>query len=114
MKGRYEAAFIVPVGVNKVLGEDGWECESPIRLSEAIKDYLIQSLRLSFLESYCGIESYVNDDLKMSITFNDQNEIEDIYFQLYGDALTLLSEVCQSGPIPAEAELFVPRHEHEQ
>jgi len=109
MKGKYQAAFIVPVGANKVLGEDGWEFESSGRLSEEIKDYLIRLLKLSFLESYLGIESYVDGDVKMLVIFDDHNEIESIHFQLYGDTLTILSEVCQGGRIPAEAELFIPQ-----
>jgi len=113
MNGKYQAAFIVPVGANKVLGEDGWEFECPVRLSGDIKDYLIQSLRLSFLESYLGIESYVDNDVKMSVIFDDQNEIESIHFQLYGDTLTLLSEMCQGDRIPAEVELFIPQQERE-
>ncbi len=109
MKGKYQAAFIVPVGANKILKEDGWEFESPIRLSEEIKNYLIQSLKLRFFESFLGIESYVDDNVKMSVIFNNKNEIESIYFQLYGDTLSVLSEVCQGGRIPAEAELFIPQ-----
>ena len=109
MKGKYQAAFIVPVGANKILKEDGWEFESPIRLSEEIKNYLIQSLRLRFFESYLGIESYVDDNVKMSVIVDNKNEIESIYFQLYGDTLSILSEVCQGGNIPAEAELFIPQ-----
>jgi len=109
MKGKYQAAFIVPIGTNKVLGEDGWEFESTSRLSEEIKARLIKSLKLSFLESYLGIESYVDDNVKMSVIFDDQNGIESIHFQLYGSALATLSEVCQSSRISFEAELFVPR-----
>ena len=114
MKGKYQAAFIVPVGANKVLGEDGWEFESSDRLSEEIKDYLIRSLKLNFFENYLGIESYVDDDVKMSVIFDDHNEIESIHFQLYDDALTILSEVCQGSRIPAEVELFIPQQECEQ
>ena len=114
MKGKYQAAFIVPVGANKVLGEDGWEFESSVRLSEEIKDYLIQSLSLSFLESYLGIESFVDDDIKMSVIFDDQNKIESIHFQLYGDSLAILSEVCQGSRVSPEAELFIPQQENEQ
>ena len=114
MKGKYQAAFIVPIGAKKILGEDGWEFESSARLSEEIKDYLIQLLNLHFLESYLGIESYVDDDIKMSIIFDDQNEIESIHFQLYGDSLAILSEVCQGSRMPSEAELFIPQQEHEQ
>jgi len=114
MKGKYQAAFIVPVGANKVLGEDGWEFESSARLSEEVREYLIQSLKLSFLESYLGIESYIDGDIKMSITFDDQNEIESIHFQLCGDSLVILTEVCQGSRMPSEAELFIPQQEHEQ
>ena len=111
MKGKYQAAFIVPVGANKVLGEDGWEFESSVRLSEEIKDYLIQSMRLSFLERYLGIERYVDSDIKMSVIFDDRNEIESIHFQLYGDSLAILSEVYQGSRMPIEAELFIPQQE---
>lgn len=114
MTGKYQSAFIIPIGANKVLGDDGWEFESSVRLSKEIKDYLIQSLRLRFLESYLGIESYVDGDIKMSIIFDDRNEIESIYLQLYGDSLAVLSEeVRQSSLISSEAELFIPQQEHE-
>lgn len=107
VKEMYQAAFIVPVGADKVLGEDGWMFESSNRLPRGIKDYLVESLKLSFLESYLGIESYLGGNIKMSVHFDDQNEIESIYFQLHNDALALLSTVCQSGKIPG-AELFIP------
>jgi len=109
MKGKYQAAFIVPVGANKVLGEDGWEFESSGRLSLKIKDYLVESLKLCFLESYLGIESYVDGNMKMSIIFDAQNEIESIHFQLYDDGLAVLSEVCQGSEIFDGAELFIPQ-----
>lgn len=109
MKGKYQAAFIVPVGASKVFGEDGWEFESPARLSEEIKDYLIRSLRLNFSESYPGVESYVDDDMKMSVIFDDQNKVESIYFQLYGGSLETLSEVCQDSEMLLVAELFIPQ-----
>jgi hypothetical protein len=113
MKGKYQAAFIVPIGSNKVLGEDGWEFESANRLSEEIKAYLIKSLKLSFLENYLGIESYVDGDIKMSVLLDEESEIESFHFQLYGDALTILSEVCQSDKMPTGAELFIPRQGQE-
>ena len=109
MKGKYQAAFIVPIGANKILGEHGWDFESTDRLSEEIKVFLIKSLKLNFLESYLGIESYVDGDIKMSIIFDNQDEIESIHFQLYGCALATLSEACQSSRISSEAELFIPR-----
>ncbi len=109
MKGKYQAVFIIPVGTTKVLGEDGWEFENSRRLPEEIKEYMIQSLNLSFLESYLRIESYVDDDIKMSVIFDDQNEIESIHFQLYEGALSILSKVWKSSRMSSEAELFIPQ-----
>lgn len=113
MKGKYQAAFIVPIGANKTLSEDGWEFESSVRLSQVIKNYLIQSLELGFLESYLGIDAYTNDNMKMSVINDDQGCIESISFQLYGDSLIILSKVCESGWISSEAELFVPHQGQE-
>lgn len=108
MKGKYQAAFIIPVGASKLLNDGGWEFEGSNRLSEKIKDYLIKSLKLRFLESYLGIESYVDSNIKMSVVFDDKNKIESFHFQLYEDALAVLMELCQSGRISSEAELFIP------
>ena len=65
-------------------------------------------LKLSFLESYLGIESYVGDDVKMSVITDGQGEIEVIQFQLYGDSLRAFSVVCRDKQFSLEAELFIP------
>jgi len=111
MKRKYQAAFLVPIGATKVLNEDGWKFESSHRLSKEIKSYLIKSLRLSFLESYLGIESYIDGDMKMSVILDEQDEIESFYFQIYGDELLTLAELCQDYPVSSEAELFIPEGE---
>lgn len=108
MKGRYQAAFLVPIGTKKFLGEYGWEFESSDRLSAELKDYLIDSLKLSYLESYLGVESYVGSNMKMTVVFDDENKIESIYFQLYNDALSMLSELCKTGKVCVAGELFIP------
>jgi hypothetical protein len=56
---RYTAAFLIPIGANKVLGEDGWEFESSQRLSKDIAEHLIAELKLDFVEMYSGIKRYV-------------------------------------------------------
>ena len=112
VKEVYQAAFIVPVGAVKTLSEDGWMFESSNRLSSAIKDDLIESLRLSFQESYLGIESYVGGNMKMSVHFDDQNKIESIHFQPHNDALSSLSKVYKAGTMSARAELFIPQSVH--
>lgn len=111
MKRKYQTAFIIPVGTNKLLGEDGWEFQSSSLLSCDIKEYLVQSLSLKFFESYLGIESYIRDNVKMSVVFDEQHKIESIQFQLHGDALSKLSKVCQSDRISADAELFIPQQD---
>lgn len=108
MKGKYQAAFIVPVGAKKILGEGGWEFETPNRLSTQIKGFLIDALKLRFFESYLRIESYVDGNIKMSVILDEQNEIESINFQLNEDALTVLTGVCQHCKIFDGAELFIP------
>lgn len=108
MKGKYKAAFIIPAGAEKVLGEDGWEFESSSRLSLGVKEHLIDALELKFQESYLGIDSYIEGNVKMSVFYDDESQIESIHFQLYEDALAVLSEVCQAGGIANEAELFIP------
>lgn len=107
-KGRYKAGFIIPMNAEKILGDGGWDFISSNRLSVDIKDYLIKALQLTFLEKYSEIEVYVCNDIKMSVSFDDQNQIELIDFQLYEDAMSKLSEVWASSLISSQAELFIP------
>lgn len=109
MKKKYMAAFLIPIGVDKVLGEDGWEFESSQRLSKDIAEHLIAALKFDFIEMYSGIKKYVSDDIGMSIFFDDDNEVENFYFQVSEDSLKALAEVCQGPEVSSEAELFVPQ-----
>lgn len=111
MKGKYQAAFIVPVGAKRVLNEGGWKFKTSGRISPKICEYLIKSLKLKLLESYLGLDDYGGEKMKMSVVHDAQNNIESIYFQLYEDALDALSKVCQGGKIPAGVELFIPQQE---
>ncbi len=108
MTKQYKAAFVVPIGATKILGEDGWEFESAERLSKNIGNYLIGTLKLNFLEEHSGIKKYAGEDIRMSILLDDTQEIESIYFQLSGGALASLSEICQRMDVSSEAEIFVP------
>lgn len=109
MKKKYMAAFLVPTGADKVLGEDGWEFESAQRISNDVVDHLIAALGLDFVEMYSGIKRYINDDMGMSIFLDEDNEVENIYFQVFGGSLKALAEVCQGLEVPSEVELFVPQ-----
>ncbi|MEX6677791.1 hypothetical protein QWI18_17895 [Pseudomonas sp. W2Oct36] len=108
---KYTAAFLIPVGAGRNLGEDGWEFESPERLSKEVSEHLIAAFRLNFVEMYSGIKRYVGDNIGMSIFLDDQNEVENIYFQVSGDSLKALAEICQNPQVLSRAEMFVPEKE---
>jgi hypothetical protein len=111
MKKKYLAAFLVPIGANKVLGEDGWEFESSQRLPEDVAELLIAELKLDFVEMYSGIKKYVGDNISMSIFLDDDNEMENIYFQVFGNSLKALTELCQDPQVSSNSEMFVPEKE---
>jgi hypothetical protein len=108
MREKYTAAFIIPLNSSKVLSEDGWEFITSNRLTSRIKEFLIDALKLRFLESYLGIEVYVSETIKMSVSYDGEHSIENIYFQLHGKALTTLPKVFLKSPISKQAELFIP------
>ncbi|AEF99690.1 hypothetical protein [Methylomonas methanica] len=107
MKEKYKAAFIIPVGTTKTLGEDGWEFETSQRLSTELSAFLVDTLGLRFLESYSDSDTYINDNVKMAIAYDHDKLIEFVYFQLVGDALITLKTVF-SGDIFENSELFIP------
>lgn len=108
MKEKYQAAFIIPKNSSKTLTDNGWEFQSPARISSDVKDTLVGLLGLAFLESYLGIESYANDKIKMSVVLDEMNKIESIHFQLHENALAALSLVFQNGALFSKTELFIP------
>ena len=111
MKGKYKVAFIIPVGANKILGEDGWEFQTSNRLSGDIKEFLVDTLKLEFSESYLGVDVYLNENMKMSVIRDDQGQIESISFQLYEMTTTALSDVFQTNCMADKSELFIPHGE---
>ena len=113
MKGKYKAAFIIPRGAKKVLGEYGWEFETSKSVCSEVSEYLVNSLHLKLLEKYFGLDDYVNESIKMSVVYDDYENIENIYFQLYEDALTDLLKVCQNVNALENVELFIPEQESE-
>ena len=108
---KYTAAFLIPVSACKMLGEDGWEFESSERLPIEVAEYLIAALRLNFVEMYSGIKRYIGDHIGMSIFLDDNNEVDNIYFQVSEDSLKALSDLCQDPQVSLKAEMFVPEKE---
>ncbi|WP_024684465.1 hypothetical protein [Pseudomonas syringae] len=87
MKMSYQAVFIVSTGASKVLGEDGWEFNSPERLPEGIGEYLVRYLDLKFEEEYAGIKRYSNGRTNNSIFIDDNDKVESVYFQVFESLL---------------------------
>ncbi|MGZ8171874.1 MULTISPECIES: hypothetical protein [Methylobacter] len=107
MKEKYKAAFIIPVGAKKTLGEDGWEFETSQRLPTELSTFLVNELNLKFLESYSDSDIYINESIKMTVAYDHDKLIELVYFQLVGDALITLKTVF-AGDILGNSELFIP------
>jgi hypothetical protein len=106
--GRYKAAFIIPVNAEKVLDDDGWNFVSPARLAPEIRNYFIEALNLNLVEEYLGIERYLTENMQMSVIFDDDNQIELINFQVYGDNLPILLKTWENGKSLFNVELFIP------
>lgn len=108
MKGRYKAAFIIPTGAKKILGDDGWEFDSKNRLPGYVKDFLVDDLKLSFLESYLVYVVYANENIKASISHDEEGKIDYVSFQVYGNNMATLSGAFRASLVAKDAELFVP------
>ncbi|CAN2970864.1 conserved hypothetical protein [Pseudomonas sp. PM2] len=108
MSNKYQAAFVIPVGANKTLGEDGWEFESSERISRDLEAYFARTLELDFVKEYSGIKEYAGSRFKMLIIFDDEKNIENIFFQVFSEGLSVLSEACLDKKNFSKAELFIP------
>ncbi|MBL1274778.1 MAG: hypothetical protein COB30_001700 [Ectothiorhodospiraceae bacterium] len=109
MKGKYQAAFLVPAETLKFLGEDGWEFESENNVPENIKDFLTDVLALEFLKVDLGIAYYVNDIIQASLFYDeDEENIEHVYFQIYNDKIEVLKSAFLVSEFYGSLDLFVP------
>ena len=111
-RGRYKAAFMLPVPNEKILGDAGWEFQSDKRLPKDTEKFLLDSLKLKFVENYSGMSTYENDAVKATVIFDDVGEIEDVCFKLYGMTKEQLSLHFQTSSLSSCAELFFPSEKH--
>lgn len=108
MRGKYEAAFILPNGSKKILGEDGWEFDGAERISPDILDFLMNLLKLNLSENYLGMERYVGENLQATVVYDDKRKIEYIAFQIYNEASQQLIEIFTNSNYKENNELFYP------
>ncbi len=108
MKGRYSAAFILPVNTHKKLGDEGWEFEILERLPNEITESLVKVLDLTFLESYLGIDVYGNSELKMSIELDEKSLVRFISFQVYSDVMEKFKAKVKICSLYERIDCFIP------
>ncbi len=109
MKINFEAVFINPIGAHKELTEDGWEFDSPVRISNKLGEHLVEEFGLEFEEEYSGIRKYTGENLSMSMFLDEDGGIENIYLQVSPEALMMVKGVCQGPAVCVEAEIFIPK-----
>lgn len=105
--GKYKAAFLIPLGANKTLGEYGWEFEIKY-FTVDILSFLIGILGLVLEESYLGIDKYIGEGIQASVIHDDEEKIEHVSFQIYGDNKKGLEEAFISSDLENSCELFFP------
>ncbi len=105
--GRYKAAFLIPLGTDKTLGEYGWEFGIKY-FTVDILSFLIGLLGLVLEESYLGIDKYIGEDIQASVIHNDEGKIEHVSFQIYGNNKKRLEEAFISSKLDSSCELFFP------
>lgn len=106
--GKYEAAFLVPKGTDRTLGEDGWIFTGAEHLGADVVDFLVVLLGLSLMEKYLGMDRFVGDSLQATVVRDDEGEIEHVYFQVYDDARKKLEEAFITSELVGSCELFFP------
>ncbi len=107
--GKYKIVFLLPLIVNKTLGEDGWEFIGTNRLDSSVLDFLTDVLGLIFAENYLDMERYVGENIQATVVYDNEGKIEHIDFQLYDD--DKYRQLCQtfaSSDLKGNSELFVP------
>ncbi len=106
--GKYKAAFLLPLGAKKTLGEDGWVFVGRRHLGPDVLDFLIRLLGLVLEESYLDMERYVGNNLQATVVYDDEGKIEHVDFQVYDDARKQLELAFTSSDLRSSCELFFP------
>ncbi len=106
--GKYKAAFLLPKGTDRALGEDGWIFTGANHLSADVVDFLVVLLGLALVESYLGMDRYAGDGLQATVVRDDEGKIEHVDFQVYDDARRKLDDAFVSSNLRDSCELFFP------
>lgn len=108
MRGKYEAAFILPNGLKKILGKDGWKFKGAERIPSDFLGFLTNDLGLTLCESYLGMERYTGKNLQATIVYDSEKKIEFVAFQIYNNESSLLINAFANSNHKGNNELFFP------
>jgi len=64
--------FIVPLGAQGSLTEDGWTFASSVPLSPRVIDKVISHFNVHLVEEYLGIRKFQNEQTQISVVFNEE------------------------------------------
>ena len=110
---RYRSFFLLPIDTRKVLQDCGWLFETAQRMSPSVVTFLEQALSLQKQESHPSLDVYQGNDIKVSVFYDDNHLIEEIYIRLYGERnYAFLREILGSPELQSAygGELFDPNH----
>lgn len=108
MRKKYKAAFLIPAGANKSFGDDGWFFKSEASVSEDVKYFLTDILNLNYSKTKLGISYYESESIQASIFYDEQDIIENVYFQVYSDDMESIKEKFLESSFVGSLELFIP------
>ncbi|MGB7181847.1 MAG: hypothetical protein WBD51_07915 [Burkholderiaceae bacterium] len=105
---RYKAAFLLPTGTKRNLGDDGWDFEFQNSLTDDIVPFLVENLALELSEKSKGFEIYRSEKIQMSVERSEESVIEYVYFQLFDLKATPLIALWSDSKFQSIGEVFVP------
>lgn len=106
MISKYSAAFLIPKNSRRTLTNDGWEFDSDTHIPDIVESVIKKEL--IFVENYLDISSYEKGNLRIDLTKSENDELEEISFRFYDEALPVLPEYLGCLDVMNELEFFVP------
>jgi hypothetical protein len=106
MISKYSAAFLIPKYSRRTLTNDGWEFESDTHIPVIVESVIKKELVL--VENYLDISSYEKGNMRVNLTKNENDELENIYFRFYDEAPPVLPKYLGCLDVMKELEFFVP------
>ncbi len=105
--GKYSVAFLMPCNTVRILGSDGWEFESDLRIPVEVEALLKKECSTS--ETTADYSSYEYDNLKVGVIKDADGAIENIYFRFYGGAEPELPAFLSEASQLYDLEFFIPQ-----